>query len=255
MKTNDSSGNRAITLRQGIRQGIRQRYILTGISVILVITASILYYMIQQEEAKAFDKGNVSVADHSITNVKQADLVVDVTIADNAPVLKWEGEFPQGSYFTIERIQNGTDWILVQRVPKEEVLVDMHTYRFTDYEAEGEQVSYRVSCLDESSKVISKDEVQVTLSVAPHQLLTITYIDPMQFKDAFTIEVEANCEDVLKFELMDHTGNPVYHEVYKASKGRNQITFTRGSLLPSGLYMIRLAGRGDATATTKIIKQ
>jgi hypothetical protein len=254
MKTNFSSVNSAVTLRKSVRQGIRQRRILTGISVLLVITVSILYYLMQQEEVKASGKLNQHVGANSINIYKQGVLVADVAIADNIPVLKWEGEFPQGSYFTIERIQNGTDWTLLQRVPKEEVIVDQQKYRFADYEAEAGQIRYRISCLDENSKIICQDEVQVSLSAEAPQLLTITFISPMEFKDAFTMEVEANCEDVLKFELQDHTGKPVYNEVYKANKGMNLITFTRGSLLPSGLYMISLTGRGDATAMTKIVK-
>jgi hypothetical protein len=51
IKTTVAGANPQLILRN--RQGLRQRYILAGVSVLLTITSGILYWMLQQTDAVA----------------------------------------------------------------------------------------------------------------------------------------------------------------------------------------------------------
>jgi hypothetical protein len=252
MKTTEARTNPQLTLRTG--QGLRQRYILTGISVLLAITAGILYWMLQQPDARAEVK-KPEVKQEEQLSAKPVTIHAEIDVQDNAPVLRWEGEFPAGSMFVIEKAVDGNAWELVQRVPKEEVMIAVDRYRFSDAETTGSNVRYRLSCLDAAGALLTTEELETGLTASAEQLLTITGIEPMTFANHFTINLEAAVEEPISFELLDNNANPVYSEVYKVVKGENLIGFTRGDKLPPGVYIIRLSGSDDATAMTKLVKQ
>ena len=252
MKTTEAGTNPQLILRN--RQGLRQRYILAGVSVLLTITSGILYWMLQQPDAVAEVK-KMDLTSETVVAAKPVVMHAGIDVHDNVPLLRWEGEFPAGSMFVIERAVDGNAWELVQRVPKEEVMVAVNRYRFGDAEAAGSSVRYRISCLNTVGELLTTEEMEIGLSARTEQLLTITGIEPLPFGNQFTINLEADKEEPISFELLDNNANPVYSEVYKVRKGENLIGFTRGEKLPPGVYIVRLSGSDNAQAMTKLVKQ
>lgn len=252
MKTTEPGSNPQIALRSELRQGLRQRYLYAGISIFLIITACILYSLTRQQDAKATTKPVFAI--NNATDVAADDINAEISIQDNVCVLTWNGEFPEGSLFMIERSEN-EKWQLVQKAPKEEVMIRENSFRFRDEEAESGLVTYRISCLNAEGKTLTSSEVQTEAHLITEQLLTITAIEPLPFNDQFTISLEAEKEELISFEILDNSNNIVYSEVYNVKKGDNLIGFTRGQQLMKGVYIVRLSGSDESTAMTKLIKQ
>lgn len=253
MKTAENNSAPQLSQRIAVKQGLRQRYLLIGLSVLLTCTACLLYYLLQQPDAKANPVKQRNPAPLAV-QVEAVDIHPEVRVEDNVPVLRWKGEFPQGSSFLLERSTDGNDWELMQRVPKEEVMTGANNYRFSDAEADGMNMHYRVTCVDAQDKVLGSREVEVSLAARKEQLITITGIEPLPFASQFSVNFEAEVAEPISFEIFDNNNVSVYSEVYTVKKGENLIGFTRGDKLMPGVYIIRLSGSDNAVAMTKVIK-
>jgi hypothetical protein len=242
-------------LRARLQPRLKQRYLLSGLGIVLAASAGIFLFMRYEAPAEVVSKKD-SKTETAVTEViNTITLEATAEVTDNTPVLYWSGDFPSGALFQIERSNDGVDFEVLQKAPKEELWNKNGGYRFQDAESEGSNAYYRISYMDAKNEIIASDIVTVSMDGAIKQKLQIRSVEPVPFNEHFTITMDAAKEEIVAFEILDYNGGTAYSEVYVVKPGENIIGFTRGNQLSPGVYIVRITGSDNTVAMTKLIRR
>ncbi|MEN7548273.1 T9SS type A sorting domain-containing protein [Rapidithrix thailandica] len=177
-----------------------------------------------------------------------------VTLEENGALLQWETlSETNNSYFEIQRSLGGDTFQAIGY--KDAIGRSNSTYQFMDHEVYNlgqNNVYYRLKQVDTDKKESFSKVISVKLP--NRESILITLVSPNPFHSDLKIVIETNTQKTGSIQLIDITGNRLYHSMVNLTKGINEFMIQHLERLPSGMYFV-LVKSPDKQWSEKVVKK
>ncbi len=157
-------------------------------------------------------------------------------------------------YFTIEKSTDGVEYEEIGEVKGAGNSSQSITYELEDEELIPGVVYYRLTQTDFDGQFEVFPPKAVEYQKEGSEL-TIESIGPNPFTNQFTVDYMVTVDTPVELILTTMNGREVLHEFLDASEGINRYTYSDGSMLVPGVYILTLMDEGGGRVSEKIIKE
>ena len=154
-------------------------------------------------------------------------------------------------YFTIERSQDGEDFLDLARVEGAGSSTEMHKYQFIDEQPFSGISYYRLRQTDFDGKSETFKTVSVTFN--SKLVNTEVRISPNPFSESFTLQFECSEKEKITIMLFASNGAQVYTDKILSEEGNNLYRFEAPSNFKPGTYFLKIADEQTILASSKVI--
>ncbi len=207
------------------------------------------------ENATASRKGVNQLGIFGITSGSSNSLPTDMVYfsarTKNQQVeLNWEMTCEMNSdYFSIERSLNGSDFTTISTVKAAGNSKQPQNYQCSDYKPMTGTSFYRLRqvSFEGKSTFSNVERVNIKSRAATASSVNIQRVGPNPFNSMVTAEYYSEANGDVAVEILSKEGKSIFKTYQYALKGYNTFTYSKGSTLAPGEYMIRLSNSNGAT--------
>ncbi|MBX2922351.1 MAG: T9SS type A sorting domain-containing protein [Chitinophagaceae bacterium] len=175
-----------------------------------------------------------------------------VSISAGVPALQWTAQYNAGTYFEVERSNNGLDFTVVAGMADEQ---NSSTYYYNDRALPASHPSvvyYRIRATepDGTHKYTGVKSVRFGSQSSP-SLQTW----PNPFGNQLNVSFKSNQKAVLTIKIYNMEGQVQVVKTAAVNSGSNTIAIAEVNRLTKGIYIVSLSADNGVIASSKIIKQ
>ncbi len=178
----------------------------------------------------------------------------NVELIDNSVEVTWSTATEiNNDFFTVEKSSDAVNYDVLDEVAGAGNSSTVQNYSYIDDNVFDGVSYYRLKQTDFDGK-FEYFAPQSINSQSSSGSLTLTNVKPNPFKGQFILEIESEKSGVVDFLITSMNGSKVHSSQIELNKGRNEYTYSKGSGLTPGTYIISIVQDG-VPLTYKVIKK
>lgn len=205
--------------------------------------------------------GMTQFGQYGITSGSANPLPIELTFfkaraVSNTVDLTWQTASEiNNDYFTLERSRDGHEFTPIGTVPGAGNTTTKRDYKFTDYSPLNGTAFYRLRQTDYDGTTTTSEIKKVNIAAdGMDHPITIENVKPNPFSNEFSADYYTDRNGDVSIEIIDMQGRVHYKGYQSSVEGKNEFSFTDGSRLDNGQYLLRIS-HSAGVAVSKIIKR
>jgi hypothetical protein len=177
------------------------------------------------------------------------------TANNNSVLLTWQTSLESNSdYFEIERSYNGDSFYSIGKVAASNTMSAVRSYSFTDVDASGDKIYYRIKLVDKDNKFKYSEVLSVRLHGAANTWKVKLYPTVLKSEQSLTTEIQSDKPQKIAIQFLSAEGKRLTETSKVLVAGNNKFIVSPNPTLPAGLIYVRFVGEGFQQ-TIAIVKQ
>lgn len=152
-------------------------------------------------------------------------------------------------YFDVQRSTDGINFTTIARINARDDLSQDAAYWYTDPDASGRVVYYRIRMMTSASSIQYSNVIRMDLRALATTGVTIA---PNPVKDVMQIQISSVANNRLNIDIFDQSGKRVISRRGFVQQGNSSLTIDEISNYPRGVYMV-LVTVGDEIFREKVL--
>lgn len=173
-------------------------------------------------------------------------------ISADIPFLNWAAQLDAGTYFEVERSNNGVDFVSIAKIAGQQ---NIATYKYEDRALPATHASvvyYRIKATEKDGTHKYTDVKAVRFSNESNNSLQAW---PNPFSSQLNVNYKSAQKAMLTIKIYNIDGQLQAVKTAAVNTGNNSIAVTETNRLTKGIYIVRISTDNGVTASSKIIKQ
>lgn len=207
-----------------------------------------------------FSAPDTTTASYYPCSVQYAPLIIlpvvwnefSVSLSADIPNLKWSAKYDAGTYFEVERSNNGVDFVSVTRIAGQQ---NVSTYNYDDRSLSSSHPSvvyYRIKATEPDGTHKYTDVKSVRFCTESN---TSVQTWPNPFSSVLNINYKSAQKAVITIKIFNIDGQLRAVKTAAVNTGNNSITVSEANNLSKGIYIIKVVADNGVTSSSKIVKQ